>query len=209
MPRPKGPGAIKFLDPAKQDAVAMRRVLWRGHTARTPLDDKVSLLNALSSKKAALIAERREEQERLRRVESSHGPYGSDWIKTYRREREARRKVKRELHRIEQALGDTARQIEAIQREINEQKTAVFAWQEKAVQLIELHSYIGAGRGPVVIGDKKRNSKVCTTKGATISTRELQKQLREYGFKVGDRELRRFMRRCGGTGRQGARTDLA
>ena len=47
---------------------------------------------------------------------------------------------------------------------------------------------------------------VLSTQGATITTDELQKHLLAEGFKVGARELRRFMRQCGVAGRQGKRT---
>jgi DNA repair exonuclease SbcCD ATPase subunit len=58
---------------------------------------------------------------------------------------------------------------------------------------------------------KKKNEtedKVLSTQGATITTDELQRQLRAEGFKVGVRELRRFTRRCEVAGQQGKRTDL-
>jgi hypothetical protein len=206
MPRPKGRGAIKFLDAKRQDAVAMRRVLWRGHTARTPQEKELEKLVAdrakqtvrLSSLKGACAYQ-------LRESKDCENPSGRVIAKMKLRD------VEPEIDYLETALRSMEQQIKQIGKKVrrSRRRKAVFPWQEMAGRLIELHSYVGAGRGPVVIGDQQRNSKVCTTAGATISARELQKQLRAAGFKVGDRELRRFVRRCGVKGKQGARTDLA
>jgi hypothetical protein len=66
MPRPKGPGAIKFLDATKQDEVAMRNLLWRGTPSQ--LHDE---LNALRTQRAELtvqLIDLRTLREALRRL---------------------------------------------------------------------------------------------------------------------------------------------
>jgi hypothetical protein len=184
------------------------------YSERTPCDDKVDQLSQLRREKTALIAKlkkQREKQGHLREVLKGEGD-GNFTLKRVKAERQLR-KMESETRRMEQALSDTRRQIETTEKEIHDglsrRKAAVFPWQEKAVQLIELHNYVGDGRGTVAIGDKKRSSVVCTTAGATISTHELQKQLCAAGFKVGKRQLQRFIHeRCGVIGQQGQRTDL-
>src|SRR4051794_1620707 len=51
MARPKGPGAIKFLDSKEQDDVAMRRILWNG----APPSETEKALAQLRATKADLI----------------------------------------------------------------------------------------------------------------------------------------------------------
>ena len=104
------------------------------------------------------------------------------------------------INSAETALRSVEKQIEETQKQIKKQprsRKAVFPWHERAVQLILLHEFRHTA------GDC-----VLSTHGATITTDELQKQLRAEGFNVGARELRRFMRQCGVKGQQGKRSDL-
>lgn len=192
MPRPKGPGAIKFLD--KQDEVAMRNLLWRG--APSPLHDK---LNTLLTQRAELTVQLKDLhtlQEAPRRlVNDKAAPVMARANANYELH-DVNAKIgaaETELHRIQEQIDKTKKEIEKAPRS----RKAAFPWQAKAIRLITVHKYLRLD------GDC-----VASTHGATITTDELQKQLRAEGFKVGARELRRFMRQCGVAGRQGKRTDL-
>jgi hypothetical protein len=197
MPRQKGPGAIKFLDATKQDDVAMRRRLWRGAPGDTPLENK---LNDLYTKRAELtvrLINLRTQREGLRRV--AKGKHPPMMLANAKMEL---RNVESNINSAETALRNIEKQIEETQKRIKQQsrpqqRKAIFPWQEKAVQLIMLHKFRHTA------GDC-----VLSTQGATIATGELQKQLLAEGFKVGVRELRRFMRQCGVLSQQGRRTDL-
>jgi hypothetical protein len=166
MPRPKGPGAIKLLDPAKQDAVAMRNLLWRGKH-----DNPQEALRKLRAQEIRLMGSLRDLHARKE--------FG--------------------ISAAETELRDVRKQIKEAVKQINraDRRKPVFPWQAKATWLIEVHKYLHSD------GDC-----VTSTQGATITTDELQKQLGAEGFKVGARELRRFMRQCGVAGKQGKRTDF-
>jgi len=74
MPRPKGPGTIKFLDATKQDDVAMRRRLWRGAPGDTPLEEKLNDLYRERAKLTVQLIDLRTLREGLRRVVSGENP---------------------------------------------------------------------------------------------------------------------------------------
>jgi hypothetical protein len=259
MPRQKGPGVIKYLDPTKQDDVTMRQMLWRG----APLDDK---LNDLYTKRAELTVQLinlRTVREGLRRVVSGENPTMKKLDPPM-----LRANARMELRGVEPKINATEMVLHSIEEQIEEikktprarQRKAVCRWQQRAVQLIMLHKFNPqpltslpyAPRAPVKTQgmfpmpivererrpkirppksanadqDRKqrthaaamaeqerkkkneREDKVLSTQGTTITTDELQRQLRSEGFKVGVRELRRFMRQCGVAGQQGRRSDL-
>jgi hypothetical protein len=203
MPRPKGPGAIKFLDATKQDDVAMRRRLWRGAPGDTPLEEKLNDLYTERAKLTVQLIDLRTLREGLRRVVSGENPT----MKKLGNPPMLRANAKMELPGVESkinsaetALRSAEKQIEETQKQIKKQprsQKAVFPWHERAVQLIMLHKFRHTA------GDC-----VLSTHGATITTDELQKQLLAEGFNIGERELRRFMRHCGVVGHQGERSDL-
>jgi hypothetical protein len=205
MPRPKGPGAIKFLDATKQDDVAMRRRLWRGVPGDTPLENKLNDLYTERAELTVRLINLRTVREGLRRVVSGENPTMKKLGNPPMARAGARMElpgVESKINSAETALRSIQKQIEETQKQIKKtprsrQRKAVFAWQEQAIRLIMLHKFRHTP------GDC-----VLSTQGATITTDELQKQLRAKDFKVGVRELRRFMRQCGVTGRQGKRTDL-
>ena len=203
MPRPKGPGAIKFLDATKQDDVAMRRRLWRGAPGDTPLEEKLNDLYTERAKLTVQLIDLRTLREGLRRVVSGENPT----MKKLKNPPMLCANAKMELPGVESkvnsaetALRSVEKQIEETQKQIKKQprsQKAVFAWHERAVHLIMLHKFRHTA-----------DDCVLSTHGATITTDELQKQLLAEGFNIGDRELRRFMRQCGVAGKQGKRTDL-
>jgi len=173
MPRPKGPGAIKFLDATKQDDVAMRRRLWRGAPGDTPLEEKLNDLYTERAKLTVQLIDLRTLREGLRRVVSGENPT----MKKLRNPPMLRANAKMELPGVESksnsaetALRSVEKQIEETQKQIKKQprsRKAVFPWHERAVQLIMLHKFRHT------TGDC-----VLSTHGATITTDELQKQLR-------------------------------
>jgi hypothetical protein len=198
--RKKGSGVIKSLDPTMQDAVAMRRTLWRGDSAPTPLDEKLKALQPEKAKLTVELKNLRKEQARWRKElgeckEKKH-PTGQALANN------ELLSVEREINSAETALLNIKRQVEETSKQMTKAspKRAVFPWQEQAVRLIELNSYLHK---------KEPGSVVPSTLGSTISTRELQKQLRDAGYKVGKRQLQRFIHeRCGVIGQQGQRSDL-
>jgi hypothetical protein len=185
MPRQKGSVAIKFLD-ATQDDVAMRNILWRGDDIPLVYERKLTELYT----KAAHLAVQQMQLRATIKVQGNMTPELA--------------KAERKLRSVETALRDTNRQIDEALREMPRscREKAACGWQEMAVRLIMAHKRWEAGiltEGEFVLG----------TKGATISTKRLQQLLRERGFRVGERQLRRFIHdRCGVVGQQGKRTDL-
>src|SRR6266542_1344035 len=196
MARQKGPGAIKFLD-ATQDDVAMRNILWRG--------DEVyeSKLSELYGAMARLVVQRRKLQVRQKHLQKETktdggNPMARAVAKTELRDVKSEIKsVRTKFRNIEKQIKETLGEIPRSRRE-----EAACGWQEMAVRLVMEHKRWEAGiltEGEFVLG----------TKGATISTKLLQQLLRSCGFRVGDRQLRRFIHdRCGVVGQQGKRTDL-
>jgi hypothetical protein len=203
MPRPKGPGTIKFLDATEQDDVAMRRRLWRGAPGDTPLEERLNDLYTERAKLTVQLIDLRTLREGLRRVVSDENPT----MKKLGNPPMLRANAKMELPGVESkinsaetALRSAEKQIEETQKQIKKQprsQKAVFPWHESAVQLIMLHKF-------------RHTAGDCVTspQGGTITTGELQEELRAEGFKVGARELRRFMRQCAVASKQGKRTDL-
>jgi hypothetical protein len=201
MPRPKGPGAIRFLNPKTQDAVAMRRTLWRGDRKPTPCEDKLNQLYTERAKLTVRLIGLRTERARccgkLDVAKRENHPTGQAFARAELRRVETKiSSAEASLLKAEEQIKETSKQQTT---EARRRSRAVFSWQEKAMQLIELYGYLHK---------KEHGSVVPSTQGATIPTRVLQEQLRAAGFKVGDRELRRFMRRIGVAGKQGKRTDL-
>jgi len=199
MSRPKGPGVIKDLDPTKQDDVTMRQMLWRG----APLEDKLNDLYTERAELTVQLINLRTVRDGLRRVVSGENPIMKKSGNPPMLRANAKMElpgVESQINAAEMALHSIEKQIEETRKQIKKQarsRKAVFRWQERAVRLIMIHKYFHTS------GDC-----VCSTQGATITTDELQRQLRADGFKVGVRELRRFMRQCGVVGQQGKRTDL-
>jgi hypothetical protein len=194
MPRPKGPGAIKFLDAGKQDAVAMRSTLWRG--APSLLHDELNGLRTQRAELTVQLINLRTLREALRRLINHKAAPVMARANAKIELPSVNTKIgaaETELHRIQNQIDKTKKEIEKARRS----REAAFPWQAKATWLIEVHKYLHSD------GDC-----VTSTQGATITTDELQKQLRAEGFNVGARELRRFMRQCGVKARQGKRTDL-
>ncbi len=196
MARQKGPGAIKFLD-ATQDDVAMRNILWRGD------DVYESKLSELYGAMARLVVQRRKLQVRQKHLQKETktdggNPMARAVAKTELRDVKSEIKsVRTKFRNIEKQIKETLGEIPRSRRE-----KAACGWQEMAVRLVMEHKRWEAGiltEGEFVLG----------TKGATISTKLLQQLLRSCGFRVGDRQLRRFIHdRCGVVGQQGKRTDL-
>jgi hypothetical protein len=199
MPRPKGSGAIKFLDPKEQDTVEMRNRLWRGASAPSEAEQRLNRLCREQAELTVQLLKLRTQQTDLRAVINAEDVVTLESAKA---ERELDR-IAANIKRVEKALGNTRKQIAEAWKLIHapaaRRETGVFEWQTRAVSLIELHKYLHK---------EKPGSVGADTVGSTITTHELQKQLRAEGFKVGARELRRFMRVCGVAGQQGKRTDL-
>jgi hypothetical protein len=193
--RPKGSGVINKLDPTKQDAVEMRRKLWRGDSA--PDYEK---LNQLYIRRAELTVQltnlRTRQAKWCKEIQVCASPTGRAFAKT------EFRSVEREVKRIEREIADTNEQIkETNEKIINETpKSGVHEWQARAVALIELYKYLHK---------KEPGSVVPSTLGATVPTHWLQERLRAEGFKVDKRQLQRFIHdHCRVIGQQGQRTDL-
>jgi len=116
-----------------------------------------------------------------------------------RRARNELRSLQSEIERNEAALREHNMKIdEQIKKTSASRKSsAVFPCQVRAVELIDIHDCFNPA-----------SDHVAGPAGSTMTTCELQKQLRAEDFRVGDRELRRFMRQCGVKGQRGKRTDL-
>jgi seryl-tRNA synthetase len=198
MPRPKGPGAIKFLDAATQDDVAMRNILWRGNDV---YERKLSELYTAMAPLALQHWQLQARQEHL-----------CNEIKTGSENPMARAVAKMKLQDVKSQIASAETKLRNIKKQIEEtlgemrqspRKKVAYSWQEMTVRLIMELKMIQAetnNEGEFVLG----------TKGATISTKLLQRLLRAVGFSVGERQLRRFIHdRCGVIGQQGKRTDLA
>jgi hypothetical protein len=197
MPRPKGPGAIKFLDAATQDDVAMRNILWRGNDV---YERKLSELYTAMAPLAIQRWQLRVRQEHLCKESRTDG--GNPMARAVAKIK--LRDVESEITSVETKLHQIKKQIERTLSETRRSRRTkpAFPWQELALRLIMEHKRHAAeilSVGEFVLG----------TKGATISTRLLQQLLREVGFSVEKRQLRRFIHdRCGVVGQQGKRTDL-
>ena len=196
MPRLKGKVAIKFLD-ATQDDVAQRNILWRGD------DVSERKLSELYRAMARLVVQRRNLQEKQRYLRKKTKIGGNPMARAVANTK--LRDVKSEIKTVRTKFRNLKKQIEKTLSEMrrSRRKKPAFPWQEMAVRLIMEHKMIQANiltEGEFVLG----------TKGATISKKLLQQQLRAVGFLVGERQLRRFIHdRCGVVGQQGKRTDLA
>jgi hypothetical protein len=192
-------GVITFLDPREQDTVEMRNRLWRGERAPSEAEQTLNRLCTKQAEQTIQLLNLRTQQTDLRAMIDAED--GVTLVRA-KAERELR-SIEAEIKRIEKALDNTRRQVaeawEAIHAQASQRETGVFEWQAKAILLIELHKYLHR---------KEPGSADPSTLGSTITTDELQKQLRAEGFEVGARELRRFMRVCGVAGQQGKRTDL-
>lgn len=212
MPRPKGPGAIKFINPVKpgarsederqwQDDVDVRRALWRGGA----LPELQAKLTDLGTVKSALVQKTSNLHIRwtdLRKVNAKASDLSLERAKEERDARTALRGLEIQITLADAELASTQKQFDSIQKQIDKmprsrRRKAAFPWQERAVQLMMFHKFRHT-KGDAVLG----------THGATVTTDELQKQLYADGFKIGARELRRFMRQCGVAGQRGKRTDL-
>jgi hypothetical protein len=197
MPRPKGPGAIKFLDAATQDDVAMGNILWRGNDF---YERKLSELYTEMAPLAVQHWQLRVRQEHLSKETKSDG--GNPMARAVAKMR--LRDVESEMTSVETKLRQIKKQIEKTLSEMRRSRRTkpAFRWQVMALRLIMLHKIIQAethNEGEFVLG----------TKGATISSKLLQQLLRAVGFSVGERQLRRFIHdRCGVVGQQGKRSDL-
>ncbi len=282
MPRPKGPGAIKFLDATTQDDVAMRNILRRGNVLHW------QTLNDLSKAIAPAVLHlyaAKGKRDRSRKTISAEG--GNPMARAIAKN--DLQDAKSEIEAAQAELRKTKEQIKNAQKEMRRtrRKKAAFPWQVMAVRLIMdykfmKHSQLANAQSDCEVErvnpnrvlierrkaeqpdsvanfaakenetlaqtwkrlyeTRKRRPKtfakgveqdrkkrqlaeeserqsrgkkqsvedgvVLGTKGATISTKELQELLRLAGFEVGDRELRRFMRACGVVGQPGKRTDL-
>jgi seryl-tRNA synthetase len=202
MPRPKGPGAIKFLDVTTQDDVAMRKILRRG-APPTPEEHK---LNELRARRVRLMVELTNLHTKRRMLREALAAQTKAGFKTTlahaKSEGQARnelRTVETEIERKEKALHDTDAQIEEAREQVSNHlpSSSVFPWQERAVELMALHKYLDAD-----------SDHVCSPAGSRITTQQLQAWLHAEGYHVDERQLRRFMRWCGVAGQQGKRMDL-
>jgi hypothetical protein len=209
MARQKGPGAIKFLD-ATQDEVAMRNILWRGDDNLLVYERK---LNELYTKAAQLAVQ---QMQLDATIDAEGGITGRlskmpDRLRRLRAMRNAqsnitleRAKAERRLRSVETALRNINKQIEKTLGEMprSRREKAACGWQEMAVRLIMERKMIHAEiltEGEFVLG----------TKGAIISTKLLQQLLRACGFRVEERQLRRFIHdRCEVMAQQGKGNDL-
>jgi hypothetical protein len=220
MPRLKGAIAIKFLDSATQDDVAMRNILWRGGDREDDVYER--RLRELYTAMARLAVQRRELRERKRPLQKAistkrGNPYDIAKIEL--------RDVESEITSVETKFRNIKTQIKQTltERSRPRRKRPAFPWQEMAVRLIMEHKQwqaqfltypVSQAILPAYHGVPPQ-SRILTegefvlgTKGATISSKLLQQLLRAVGFSVGERQLRRFMRVCAITGQQGRRTDL-
>jgi hypothetical protein len=197
MPRPKGPGVIKFLDAATQDDVAMRNILWRGENVyERELSELYTAMAPLAVQHWQLLVR----QAHLCKGSMSDG--GNPMARAVAKMK--LRDVESEITPVETKVRQIKKQIEETLGEMrrSHEEEPAFPWQEMAVRLIMEHKMQAAeilADGEFVLG----------TKGATISTKLLQELLRAVGFSVGERQLRRFVHdHCGVVGHQGERSDL-
>jgi chromosome segregation ATPase len=202
MPRPKGPGAIRYLDATQQGDVEMRELLSRG---RPPTAEEKEL-NELCAERGRLkvrLTTLQTWRRVLHEALNAEGDITLPRAQADGRVRRELRNVKTEIGQLEDDLARADKQIERIQNEIGKApapaREEFYEWQERALALIAIHKY-----------RDRDGDHVASPQGSTIKTSELQKQLHAEGFKVGARELRRFMRQqCRVAGQQGKRTDLA
>src|SRR5947207_11453230 len=121
MPRPKGPGAIKFLDATKQDDVAMRRRLRRGASGDMLLEEK---LNDLYTKRAEItvrLINLRTVRNGLGRVVSGENPT----MKKLGNPPMARAAAKMELLGVESKINSAETALRSIQTQIEETQQQV------------------------------------------------------------------------------------
>jgi hypothetical protein len=180
----------------------MRNLLWTGQPATEAEEELKRLckeqadLSVQVSRQVAKLDMRR--QGLRKAINAEKGPT----LARAKAERELRG-VEAQIKAAEEKRGDARRKTaEAwkVLRDSSQRGPGVYVWQERAVSLIELHQYFHK---------KEPGSVIPTTLGSTITTEELQRQLRAEGFEVGARELRRFMRTCRVEPRQGKRSDLS
>jgi FtsZ-binding cell division protein ZapB len=197
MPRPKGPGAKRYLNVTKQDDVEMRELLWRGRPP-TAKEKELNELAARKWQKEFRLKTWKRRRGELREALGAEGDITLSRAKAEARIRRELRKAENKIGQLENEIEHAGKQIKRIQSEIGNVREEFYAWQERAVALIAIHKYLDPE------GDN-----VASPHGSRIMTSELQKELRAEGFHVGARELRRFMRVCGVVGQQGKRTDSA
>lgn len=201
MSRRKGPPTLKFLD-ERSDDVAARNALWRGDNY-AELQSRVC---ALGTAQDQLVEEISQAHQQLASLDQRLNGLAAVAVTLTqaKEERECgqqRRVVLALLASLQAKHTRIQAQLESARKQIaalppSDRQTPVHAWQHEAELLILLHQLRTATDG--VLG----------TRGATITTTELQKQLHASGLSVCQRQLRRYLEQRGVAGRQGERTDL-
>src|SRR5439155_16898497 len=138
MSRPEGSGAVKFLDPAKQDYIAMRRILRRGEP--TPTDDRLKRLCTERAELTVQLMNLRTRRENLRRVANGETPPMARAIAKMEL-----RSAEKEIDSKETALLSIEKQVKETRKQIKKEprSKAVCDWQAEATRLIEICDLLG------------------------------------------------------------------
>ncbi len=189
MARTEGPGVLKFL-PDGGDDVMLRDSLWRGGAIALLRSE----LGALATARNRLLQELSNLS--VREAQLSKAAQSGQSART---ERAA---VKRRTQAVKMQLADIKAQIRKKVETVRDKECLspgkpMFPWQWRAVSLIFLHKLLN-DTGP-------DGECIAGTKGSTISTASLLRQLHAERYSVVERRLRSLMRSCRVAGQQGKR----
>jgi hypothetical protein len=175
MGRPKGSGAIKQIDPAKQDFVGIRNLL---HAGRNSVRDEHADLFFRWRGAVAL------RDDCAKRVKSGEG---TKW--TRKRLKQLEREVDEKWRELGATLGgmsdeQLSRQLAVLSEAA---RPSVYGWQQEATRLVE---------AAVLLDRSTGRSKTMQPQGKTVNltSSKLHEQMSAEGFNVTMHDLRQFVR---------------